>query len=108
MRPRRCSTPAFSGAASGTCVSRSGENTSCTREIGKPKSWPPMVAVTYSMTFSVAVIVPSCGTAHVCPAHVGGLLLERRNQALAIELGNVVVETDLPSARDRVGGNKRG
>ena len=32
MRPRRLSTPAISGGASGTRVSRSGMNTSCTRD----------------------------------------------------------------------------
>jgi hypothetical protein len=31
------------GWASGTRVSRSGMNTSCTREIGRPNNWPPMV-----------------------------------------------------------------
>ena len=35
---------------SGTRVSRSGMNTSCTREIGSPNSWPPIMAVTYSAT----------------------------------------------------------
>ena len=39
-------------AASGTRVIRSGMNTSCTREIGRPNSWPPIIAVTYSMTLS--------------------------------------------------------
>ena len=57
MRPRRLSSPAISGGASGTRVSRSGTNTSCTREIGRPNSWPPIVAVTYSMTFSGASLI---------------------------------------------------
>ncbi len=38
MRPRRLSTPAISGAASGTRVKRSGMKTSWTREIGSPNS----------------------------------------------------------------------
>ncbi len=49
MRPRRLSTPAISGDASGTRVSRSGMNTSWTWEIGRPNSWPAMITVTYSM-----------------------------------------------------------
>ena len=48
MRPRRLSTPAISPDDSGTRVSRSGMNTSCTREIGRPNNWPPIIAVTYS------------------------------------------------------------
>ncbi|MGY4552962.1 hypothetical protein ACVMDO_008391 [Bradyrhizobium sp. USDA 4513] len=48
IRPRRLSTPAISLEASGTRVSRSGMNTSCTREIGRPNSCPPITAVTYS------------------------------------------------------------
>ena len=43
MRPRRLSTPAISADDSGTRVSRSGMNTSCTREIGRPNSWPPII-----------------------------------------------------------------
>ena len=39
----------------GTRVSRSGMNTSCTREIGRPNSWPPITAVTYSATRPSAV-----------------------------------------------------
>ena len=50
MRPRRLSTPAISLEDSGTRVSRSGMNTSWTREIGSPNSWPPITAVTYSAT----------------------------------------------------------
>src|SRR5450756_2518741 len=50
MRPRRLSTPAISPGDSGTRVSRSGMNTSCTREIGRPNNWPPIMAVTYSAT----------------------------------------------------------
>jgi hypothetical protein len=48
MRPRRLSTPAISPDDSGTRVSRSGMNTSCTREIGSPNNCPPITAVTYS------------------------------------------------------------
>jgi hypothetical protein len=43
------STPATSPDDSGTRVSRSGMNTSCTREIGSPNSWPPIMVVTYSV-----------------------------------------------------------
>jgi hypothetical protein len=50
MRPRRLSTPAISPDDSGTRVSRCGMNTSCTREIGSPNSWPPIIAVTNSET----------------------------------------------------------
>ena len=50
MRPRRLSTPAISAGDSGTRVSRSGMNTSWTREIGSPNNCPPMTAVTYSET----------------------------------------------------------
>ena len=49
MRPRRLRTPATSGGESGTAVRRSGAKTSCTRSIGKPNSWPPIRAVTYSL-----------------------------------------------------------
>ncbi|MGY4484238.1 hypothetical protein ACVWWR_003429 [Bradyrhizobium sp. LM3.2] len=48
MRPRRFSTPAISREDNGTRVTRSGMNTSWTREIGRPNSWPPIIAVTYS------------------------------------------------------------
>ena len=63
MRPRRLSTPAISGGASGTRVSRSGMNTSCTREIGRPNNWPPIITVTYSMTFA-----RSCHRVHADPS----------------------------------------
>jgi hypothetical protein len=61
MRPRRLSTPAISPDDSGTRVSRSGMNTSCTREIGSPNSRPPITAVTNSETapsiFSVLLVI---------------------------------------------------
>ncbi len=64
MRPRRLSTPAISADDSGTRVSRSGMNTSCTREIGRPNNCPPITAVTYSATVpsmvSVLVVVVIC------------------------------------------------
>ena len=60
MRPRRLSTPAISGGASGTRVSRSGMNTSCTREIGRPNSWPPIITVTYSVIVLGCVVVVRC------------------------------------------------
>src|SRR5204862_3193451 len=97
MRPRRLSMPANSGAASGTRVRRSGMNTSCTPEIGRPNSWPPIVAVTYSMVWSVVLIARSCRT-----IDARGLLLERRDQALTVELGDVIVQADLAAALDRL------
>src|SRR5215510_8922371 len=97
MRPRRLSMPANSGAASGTRVRRSGMNTSCTPEIGRPNSWPPMVAVTYSMVCSVVLIGHSCRG-----VHLGGLLLERRDQPRAVEFGDVVVQADLAAPLDRL------
>src|SRR5262245_528625 len=97
MRPRRLSIPANSGAASGTRVRRSGMNTSCTPEIGRPNSWPPMVAVTYSMVCSVVLIGHSCRD-----IHFRGLLLERRDQPRAIEFGDVVVQADLAAPLDRL------
>src|ERR1700750_2944545 len=57
MRPRRFSTPAISADDSGTRVSRSGMNTSCTLEIGRPNNCPPIIAVTYSATVPSAVAV---------------------------------------------------
>ena len=57
MRPRRLRTPAISPDDSGTRVSRSGMNTSWTREIGRPNSWPPITAVTYSATVPSVVSV---------------------------------------------------
>jgi hypothetical protein len=48
MRPRRFRTPAISWLDSGTRVTRSGMNTSWTREIGRPNNCPPIIAVTYS------------------------------------------------------------
>src|SRR5215467_5165748 len=97
IRPRKLSMPANSGAASGTRVRRSGMNTSCTPEIGRPNSWPPIVAVTYSMVCSVVLIARSCRA-----IGVGGLLLERRDQALAVEFGDVVVQADLAATLDRL------
>src|ERR1700748_274734 len=97
MRPRRLSTPAISLDDSGTRVSRSGMNTSCTREIGSPNSWPPITAVTYSATAPSAVwfllvikslLAPRLGSL----AHFGGLLFQRRDQAGAVELGDIIVE----------------
>src|SRR5665811_771024 len=106
MRPRRLSTPAISGGASGTRVSRSGMKTSCTRTIGSPNSWPPIMAVTYSVrfcwAFSVFMVCSSRRTTDV------GLLLERRDQPRPVELGDIVVEADLAAALDRFGRYDRG
>src|SRR5580704_10817230 len=106
MRPRKLSTPAISGGASGTRVSRSGIKTSCTRRIGRPNSWPPIMAVTYSfillVLLSVFMLAPSRRATDV------GLLLKRRDQALPVEFGDIVIKTDAPAALDRIGRDDRG
>src|SRR5450631_2242082 len=106
MRPRRLSTPAISGGASGTRVSRSGMKTSCTRTIGNPNNWPPIMAVTYSVkfcwAFSVFMVCSSRRATDV------GLFLERRDQPLPVEFGDIVVEADLAAALDRFGRYDRG
>src|SRR4051812_26360640 len=108
MRPRRLSTPAISAEDKGTRVSRSGMNTSCTREIGRPNSCPPIRAVTYSTTVPsmvslLVVMFSSVSQACLCRALdlAGGLFLQRRDQAGTVELGDVVVEPGLPPALDR-------
>src|SRR6202167_2279455 len=109
MRRRRWSTPAISADDNGTRVSRSGMNTSCTREIGKPNSCPPIRAVTYSATAPSVVSVLLVILASSCrPVEFGGLLLQRRDQTGAIELGDVIVETGLPPALDRRRRHHRG
>src|SRR5260370_12532878 len=94
MRPRRFKTPAISLEDNGTRVSRSGMNTSWTREIGRPNNWPPITAVTYSAT------VPSTGAVLLVmlssscrPVEFGGLFLQRRDQAGTGEFGNIIIET---------------
>src|SRR5215470_6197944 len=102
MRPRRLSTPAISEDDSGTRVSRSGMNTSCTREIGRPNNCPPITAVTYSATIPSllwVLLVINCSSSR--PRHLGGLLLERRDQAGTVEFGDIVVEAGLAAALDR-------
>src|SRR5437773_6097839 len=110
MRPRRLSTPAISWEASGTRVSRSGMNTSCTREIGSPNNCPPITAVTYSATppsmLSVLVVITVFPLGRALD--VGGLFLQRRDQAGTVELGDVVVEAGLPPALDRGRRDHRG
>src|SRR4051794_35485371 len=109
MRPRRLSTPAISEEDSGTRVSRSGMNTSWTREIGSPNSCPPITAVTYSATVPsmVSVLVGiecvSYAVRRTCSFRapdLGGLFLQRRDQAGTVELGDVIVEAGLPPALD--------
>src|SRR5262245_54439081 len=110
MRPRRLSTPAISADDKGTRVSRSGMNTSCTREIGKPNSWPPITAVTYSATAPsmVSVLFIVFGLSYLRrPLDVGGLFLQRRDQAGPVELGDIVMEAGLPAALDRRRGDHR-
>src|SRR6476620_6756626 len=117
MRPRRLRTPAISLEASGTRVSRSGMNTSWTREIGSPNNCPPITAVTYSATvpsvvsLALVMLVSSWPPAELVscrPVEFGGLLLERRDQAGAVELGDIIVEAGLPPALDRRRRNQRG
>src|SRR6188474_2194077 len=103
MRPRRLRTPAISGADSGTRVTRSGMKTSCTREIGRPNSWPPIITVTYSMTCSPPALLLSL--LMVVPLRrldpLDGRFLERRDQPLTIELRDEIVEPGLAAAFDR-------
>src|SRR5581483_8084767 len=103
MRPRKLSTPAISREDSGTRVSRSGMNTSCTREIGRPNNCPPITAVTYSATAPsllwVLLVIKNFSLRRA--RHLGGLLLERRDQAGTVELGDIVVEAGLAAALDR-------
>src|SRR5450759_5315311 len=106
IRPRRLSTPAISGGASGTRVSRSGMKTSCTRTIGKPNNWPPIMAVTYSVAFSWALSVFMVFSSR--RATDVGRLLERRDQSMPVELGDIVVKSDLAAALDRFGRHDRG
>src|SRR4051812_49997665 len=108
MRPRRLRTPAISLEDSGTRVSRSGMNTSCTCEIGRPNSCPPIMAVTYSTTEPSIVSVLLIMVTSLCRMPVGGLFLERRDQAGTVELGDVIVEAGLPAALDRRRRHQRG
>src|SRR2546421_6741908 len=105
IRPRRLSTPAISGADSGTRVMRSGMNTSCTREIGRPNSWPPMITVTYSIRFSAAMLSLLMSSSRRFD-EFDGRFLQRRDQALTVELRDEIVETSLTPALDRGGGGK--
>src|SRR6478752_9111287 len=122
MRPRRFSTPAISRSASGTRVTRSGMNTSWTREIGRPNSWPPIIAVTYSTmapspdwVFLVMCVSPDPSRwLRCCAAQLGGtggargLFLQRRDQTGTVELGDIVVEAGLTAALDRRRRHQRG
>src|SRR3972149_8951562 len=93
MRPRRLRMPAISGADSGTGVRRFGMNTSCTREMGRPNNWPPIVAVTYSVKLPLPISLFAVIPCFLCRfVHIGGLLLERRDKTLAVELRHIVVE----------------
>src|SRR5688572_14097264 len=103
MRPRKLSTPAISGADSGTHVMRSGMNTSCTREIGRPNSWPPIITVTYSIRCSAAMLSLLMIW---CSSRLGerdSRFLQRRDQALTVELGDEIAEAGLTAALDRGG-----
>src|ERR1700759_413050 len=109
MRPRRLRTPAISPEAKGTRVTRSGMNTSCTREIGRPNNWPPIMAVTYSETApsTASILLVMLKFLRRYAVHFGGLFLERRDQSRTIELRNVVVEPGLTSTLDRRRRNQR-
>src|SRR5581483_256619 len=100
MRPRKLRMPAISGPASGTGVSRLGIKTSCTRPIGKPNNCSPIIAVTYSVT----PLVPSrLASMLLCRLiDIFGLLLERSDQTLTVEFGDIIVKSDLAPALDRV------
>src|SRR5437764_14098751 len=108
MRPRRLSTPATSTEASGTRVRRSGMKTSCTREIGRPNNCPPIMAVTYSVTWLSEVCAAwlmgslSCGL-----VQFRGLFLQRGDQAGPVEFRDIVMEAGLATALDRRGPNHR-
>src|SRR5262245_43944992 len=105
-RPGRLSTPAISGEASGTRVSRSGMNTSCTREIGSPNSCSPITTVTYSVTCALKVsliIVMSAVSRRL--VQLDARILERGDQSLAVELRDEIVEPGLASPLD---GGRRG
>src|SRR3954465_6629264 len=107
MRPRRLSTPAISGGASGTRVRRSGMNTSCTREIGRPNRWPPIITVTYSISCSTGALSLLMSFSRRLDEFDGGFL-QRRNQTLTVELGHKVVEAGLAATLDRRGRGERG
>src|SRR5947209_20542905 len=101
MRPRRLSTPAISGADSGTRVMRSGMKTSCTREIGRPNSWPPIITVTYSIRLSAAMLSFAMTSTLSRLDEFDRRFLQRRDQALTVELGDEIVEARLAAAFDR-------
>src|SRR5947209_7491568 len=101
MRPRRLSTPAISGSDSGTRVMRSGMYTSCTRQIGRPNSCPPIMTVTYSIIFSAATLSLLMRSSSRRFDEFDGCLFQRRDQALTIELGDEIVEACLTAAFDR-------
>src|SRR5207244_6769410 len=92
------------GPASGTMVVRCGTNTSCTRAIGRPKNWSPIVAVTYSTTDSLAAFMDTLSRR---ASEIGGLLLQSGDQSLLIELGYVVIKPHAPAALDRLRRNQR-
>ena len=105
MRPRRLSTPAISGADSGTRVIRSGMKNvlhaakSAGRTVG-----PPIITVTYSITCSPALfVVVAHGRFLLRPLRPTrrSSLLERRDQTLTIELRDEIVEAGLAAAFDR-------
>src|ERR1700756_4567758 len=113
MRPRRFRTPAISDEDSGPRVSRSGMNTSWTREIGRPNSCPPIMAGTYSATrpsgvWGLLIHVLLGAPFSSRPVQLGGLFLQRRDQARTVELADIVMEAGLTAALDRGRRHQRG
>src|ERR1700723_432610 len=102
MRPRRLSTPAISAPASGTRVIRDGLNTSCTREIGRPNICPATGEMTNSVKAILSCIDISPTARSRRLVQVFSLLLDRRDQPGAVELGDEIVEAHPASALDRV------
>src|SRR5436190_9299622 len=75
--------------------------TSCTRSIGSPNNYSPIITVTYSVSslcvFSV-VMMRSSG----CLVGVIAMLLERCDETLAVKFCDEIVEAGLADPCDRV------
>src|SRR5438128_6372308 len=108
IRPRKLSTPAISGSDSGTRVSSSGMNTSCTGPIGRPNNWPSSTTVMYSVTHSAATELAFVMASSRCLDPLQAGLLQGRDQALAIEFGHEIVEARPAPALDGRFGSERG
>src|SRR6266849_4206707 len=108
MRPRKLSTPAISGSDNGTRVNSSGMNTSCTRAIGRPNNWPSSTTVTYSVTHSAPTGLSVVMASSRCLDPLQAGLLQGRDQALAVEFGDEIIEAGPASALDHGFGSERG